>query len=415
MHIKELTNEEFKNFANNYSYNSVYQTLEYALTMNKQGYSSRFVGLIDNNNIVAASLILIKLQNKFKYAYAPKGFLIDYNNFELLSSFTSQLKQYLKKLDVVAIKLCPPIIKSTYDSNKNIIYENPCFDTIFNDFKKLGYYHFGFNNYFEALKPRFETIIELDKSENELFNNIKKEFKTKIRSANKNGIEIGIGNETTIKYMYPLIEKKYPRDITYFENLYNYFDRDKNVDIFFAKLNTNKYLKEMQDSYDIIDKKRTIYEEMITNQKFTDKQIDKKLNIDLSFEQARKKLLNATNIVNEKSNMILAAAFIIKYKDTVYLMIDGYDKKYKNLNAKHLLVWKLIKYYKSQGYKYLNIGGISNLNVDSKFKGLNEFKCNFNPIINEYLGDLELVTSDALYFMYRKIKPLNNIIKKKSN
>ena len=47
-----------------------------------------------------------------------------------------------------------------------------------------------------------------------------------------------------------------------------------------------------------------------------------------------------------------------------------------------------------------------------KYKGLNEFKLSFNPIINEYMGDIELITNNALYFMYRNTAPIRNILKK---
>ena len=88
MYIKELTNEEFNNFSNKFNIKSIYQTVEYALIMQDQKFTSLFVGLIDDSNqIVAASLILIEQLSKFKYAYAPRGFLIDYNDKKLLETF----------------------------------------------------------------------------------------------------------------------------------------------------------------------------------------------------------------------------------------------------------------------------------------------------------------------------------------
>ena len=60
-----------------------------------ENYSSMFLGLIDDKKIVAASLILVEKINMFKYAYAPKGFLIDYNNEYVVEEFTKQIKDYL--------------------------------------------------------------------------------------------------------------------------------------------------------------------------------------------------------------------------------------------------------------------------------------------------------------------------------
>ena len=97
MHIKELSNAEFNKFTDNYKDHSVYQTSEYAFVMNEQKYDSIFLGLVENNEVLAASLILIEKSFGFKYAYAPRGFLIDYSNFNLLKKFTEEIKKYLSK------------------------------------------------------------------------------------------------------------------------------------------------------------------------------------------------------------------------------------------------------------------------------------------------------------------------------
>ena len=49
---------------------------------------------------------------------------------------------------------------------------------------------------------------------------------------------------------------------------------------------------------------------------------------------------------------------------------------------------------------------------DNKFKGLNDFKTGFDAKSVEYIGDLELVTNSALYFMYKNTFKVKNILKK---
>ena len=148
MYIKQLTNNEFKNFASSFRPSSIYQTTYYAFTMNEQDFYTVFLGLIDNDEIKAASLILIQKTNGFKYAYAPRGFLIDYNDTALLEIFTKEIKQYLGKNDVVAVKINPMIIRYIYDSNYKVINQNIYYDSIFNHLGKLGYHHLGYNNFF---------------------------------------------------------------------------------------------------------------------------------------------------------------------------------------------------------------------------------------------------------------------------
>ena len=60
MQFRELNEQEFIGFTNNFPLKSIYQTLEYGLVMQKQNYQTFLLGLLNNNTIVAATLILVK-------------------------------------------------------------------------------------------------------------------------------------------------------------------------------------------------------------------------------------------------------------------------------------------------------------------------------------------------------------------
>lgn len=411
MEIKELTSDEFKNFTENYNLKSIYQTSEYGFVMQKQKFESIFLGLFDNNNIVGASLILIQKRKGFKYAYAPRGFLIDYNDYNLLDTWTKLLKKYLSKKGITAIKVSPLIIKSVYDKKYDVISQNSYFDNIFNNLKQLGYYHFGYNNFFEALKPRFEALINIDLPSYMLFNNINKEYRTKIRSASKNCIKVYKGNIDDLKYLYLHTSKKYPRDLEYFKDCFKYYK--KNIDFFYTKLDTDKYLKYVTKLYH--DQEAICYKyNKLLNKDDNNKIISSKMEADKKLEKYKKDLVKATNYLkNYPGGIITSSCLLAKNNEEVYMLIDGYDTKYKNLNSKHLLIWKLIEKYSSLGYKKLNLGGIISPYIeDDKYKGLNDFKLGFGSKAIEYLGDLELICNSPLYFMYRNSAQISNILKK---
>ena len=67
MYIKELSKEEFDRFTNIYPIKSIYQTSQYGSLMRNQGYNDIYIGLMDNNKMLAASLILVKKESKFIY------------------------------------------------------------------------------------------------------------------------------------------------------------------------------------------------------------------------------------------------------------------------------------------------------------------------------------------------------------
>lgn len=413
MFIKELTIEQFNNFLNNHNYNSIYQTVEYTYTMKNQGYIPMFLGLFENGEVIGATAILIQNKNGFKYAYSSRGFLIDYNDFNLVKVFTDLIKRYLAKKDVVAIKLSPMIVKNIYSSKKELIYHNEDFNSIYKNLKNQGYYHYGYNNYFESLKPRFEAILDLSKPYYETFNNIRKNFKTKIRSAEKMGIKVYRGDINNISDLYVHTKRKYPKDNFYFADIYNNFSKNNNAYLYYTKLDTKNYLIQCQKQYTAQEEYNlNLDNSILINKNNNEKLINKKLVADNLLEKYRKQLITATDMLkNNPDGIITSSVLILTNKDTVYLYMDGYDKKYQFLNSKHLLLWKIIEKYSLQGYKKFNLGGVINIfSSNERYNGLNEFKLSFNPDIVEYIGDLELICNNTLYFMYKN--NLKNLLKK---
>lgn len=418
MYIKELTNEEFNNFTNNFSNYSIYQTCEYGFVMNNQDYKDVLVGMVnDNNQIVAASLILIEKTAMFKYAYAPKGFLIDYSDKYLVEEFTRLIKNYLNKKKIMAIKINPMIIKSSTDYNTNIEYDNTQFDDQMSFLKKLGYYHLGFNNLFEAFKPRFEAIIDISKPIDVIFKNVKEDLKEKIKFADNSGIRVVKGTPEEIDKLYELTKNRYPRNKQYFEDVL-YFFKDRNlVDYYYTKLDTNEFLKNVQMRYqEQIEICSEINSKLFENiGKDNEEIINKKIEEENKLNEIKNELVYATNLLKENPNGIVTSACLVtKYRDEVYLFIDGYNRDFKNLYPKHLMIWKLIELYNKAGYKRFNLGGTTNPKVNNeKYNHLNEFKLGFNARSIEYIGDLELITNNTYYTLYRNSKPIRFILNKK--
>ncbi len=138
------------------------------------------------------------------------------------------------------------------------------------------------------------------------------------------------------------------------------------------------------------------------------------MQVDETFEEYKKQLVIATEYLRKyPDGIVLSSALIIKWQNEAYIVMEGYKNDYKHFNAQHLLIYKAMARYSKLGYKKFNLGGVSNiLKKDNKFKGLNEFKMNFNANIYEYAGDFELITNGPLYFMYRKSSNFSNMLKK---
>ena len=404
MQLKELTSETFDNFAINFSPNSPYQTSFYGDTMVKEGYKPMYFGLVDNDKLVAATMILVKADGKFKYGYVPRGFLVDYSNTLLVNEFSKQLKRYLGMNNIVALKVSPTIIKNIFNSNYEIITKNDNYSYIFNNLMTNGYNHLGYNMLFESYKPRYEAVIDLNSDVYTLFNNMSKEYRTKVRSAEDNGIRIHKGSDVNLETLYNQVKNKYPRGLEYFKDLYDNFNKKGLIELYYAKLEPNVYLKKNQVEYEKDDiASYQANESVLRSAMKSDFVLDRKMKADKALMESKAKLSDAVNLMNKyPDGIIVATVLVIKMNDTVHVIMDSFDRKYSNFNAKHLIIWKLIEKFATEGYKHFNLGGIvGRVEKTNKYYGLNSYKLGFGARIYEYAGDFEFITNKPLYLIYK--------------
>ncbi len=417
MEFRELTNQEFINFITNCPLKSIYQTPEYGFIMHNQGFDSVLLGLLKDNIVKAATLILIRKEEGFKYAYAPRGFILNYEDFDILKEFSNKIKNYLGKKGIMGIKINPLVIKAIYDFEGQMLYNNPKYELMFQTLKHNGYYHLGYNNFFEALKPRFEAIIDLNKPINELFKNVKKEYRTKIRSAIRNGIKVYKGDVNQLNKLYEFTKDKYTRDLNYFKDCYGFYSKRNMIELYYTKLDTKFFLEVTQKKLNYYEQQSNYLNSLIIKKtKVNNKKIiTKKISTDKYLNQYKNELINATNLLRQyPEGVITSCALIIKQDNEISILVDGYDNKFKKYNSKHLLIWQIIDMYKKMGYVKFNLGGMSNMSIDSKkYAGLDEFKLGFGAKMYEYAGDFELVTHKRNYNLYRNYVPLKNLIKSK--
>ena len=164
MELIQITKEEFDNFVENYEIKNFYQTGSYGALMDRHSFDDYYLAMKDESgNYKAATLILIKKELLgYKWGYCPRGYLIDFNDFNLLETFTKLLTQFLNKRNFMFVKIDPYIIYKSRDKKGNVI---PGIDNskIVDELIHIGYEHTGFNLNFENLKPRWKLEIKLEK------------------------------------------------------------------------------------------------------------------------------------------------------------------------------------------------------------------------------------------------------------
>ena len=165
--LVRLNEEKYENFLKKQKKSHFLQSYAWGqLSKVKKNLTPHYLGLIDEEeNILATALILEKhLPLNYSYFYCPRGYVIDYENKELLTTMTKEIIKFAKSKKAIFVKIDPDLIYKDYNyqnEEQKLPYDiNKIFETL----KSLGYKHQGFTKNFETMQPRYTFRIDLNQS-----------------------------------------------------------------------------------------------------------------------------------------------------------------------------------------------------------------------------------------------------------
>lgn len=408
MQIILLDELKFDAFAINHPNYNFYQSSNYGKFMSKHGYNSYYLGLSDDiGNIKAATLIIVKndKSEKRKMGYAPRGFLIDWTDSELVSEFTTKIKEFLAKRSFTYLKVDPMIMYKEYNSDGSLKYSNS--DDFVKKMQSLGYTHMGYNNGMEASKPRWNSIIKLDPNIISLYNSLSKEARNKIKKAAGNGFKVYKGSNTDISLFYNVLNRKNP-PLEYYMDLYQFFNVNNGFEIYFVKLEPVSYVNSSKKMYEEEEQRNSNLNMQMQdfNNPNKDAIINEKLKSDEMLATYKKNMLEAINLFQKyPSGIIIATLAVIKYGKKVTFFVGASDEDHKNDYPDYLLRWQLAEYFSRGGYEsidYNGMMGMSNTDYDTTLK-----KELTNSVV-EYVGEFDLVINKKTYYTGSKLNPILN-------
>lgn len=206
-------------------------------------------------------------------------------------------------------------------------------------FRKVPTYAYH-SSYFQ---PKFEWILNLEKSEEEILGEMHPKTRYNINLAARKGVKIEIIDEGLEKYFddfYKLLSETAKRNNfnlhpkNYYQNIFNRCDENKNAFLAVAKYN----------------------------------------------------------------GKILAINLILLFGNTAYFLFGGSSGEYQNLMFSRLAHWETIKEAKSRGFRVYNLGGIGN--DGKKLEGVSFFKKRFGGEIFEHSDSYDLILKQFWYFLY---------------
>lgn len=408
MNFQEITEEEYNNYWENHPLKTFLSAKEISKLREKSNWNTYYVGVKENKTIIAATMLLChkRLFNRYEY-YSPRGYLLDFNNEELLTFFTNELKKFIKAKKGYILRIDPYVIYKQRDINGNIVEGGIDNTKIVNNLIKLGYKKVPVK-YKEQVSWMFSLDLK-GKSEEQILKEMSPNTRNTIRKTEKIGIKIRELKYEELDKFQNIMEETSKRkvfsnrDLTYYQDMYQLFHNQNEIKYIITELNLKTYIKKLQTEK--IEKEEKL--ESLSTAKYND---GARKNILNEIESINRKIKESEAIIKEKKtdNIILSGSMFMLIKPEVVYLSSGNYEEFIKFNSQYLIQWELIKYGIENGFTKHNFYGIpENINTHPKDYGIYEFKKGFNGYVEELIGEYELPIS-----WYYKIFNIIHKIKK---
>lgn len=205
--------ERFNKFVRNSKYGQVTQDLGWANV--KNNWEQLHAYLEENGEIVAAiSILMTKLANGSRFAYASKGPVMDVHNLDLLDKLVAEVKPTLIEKNVYLLRMDPEVDYSVEFNNE---IQQHGYET--RNVKAKGLH--------DTIQPRLNMVVDLNEkhSTDDILSGFSAGTRNKTRKGWRDGVTTTFSStEEDLKAFYTIYEEMAHRhEITY--RPYDYFKR----------------------------------------------------------------------------------------------------------------------------------------------------------------------------------------------
>ena len=369
----------------------------------KSDWNHERFGVYEGENLLAVASILIKsLPLGYKMFYIPRGPILDYRDTELLSFVIQSIKSYARSKRAVFVTFDPSICLSQHLVNQDKT-EYPENLAIVDILGQLGVEWSGQTiEMDDTIQPRIQAKIYKENFEED---KLSKSTRQAIRTARNKGLEIQYGGLELLDSFSELMKKTekrkeiHLRNEAYYKKLLDNFKEDSYITL--TSLDVSKRSQELEEQ---LAKNRALAETFTESTRASKVEAQKK---------EKERLLEELTFLQEymdagQARVPLAATLTLEFGQTSVNLYAGMDEDFRRYKAPILTWYETARYSFERGILWQNLGGVENA-LDG---GLYRFKANFNPTIEEYLGEFTMPTH-PLYPLLRLALDFRKTLRKK--
>ena len=407
MKFQEITEKEYREFWENHPLKTFLSAPEISKLRQKSNWDTYYVGVKEKKKIIAATMLLSHKRHFNKYEfYSPRGYLLDFNNHDLVNFFTEELKKYIKDKNGYVLRIDPYVIYKERDIDGNIVEDGVNNEKVVENLLNLGFIKVPVENK-EQVGWMFSLGLE-GKTEEQILKEMKPNTRNQIRKTEKFGISVNeIGYDELDRFQSIMEETSKRkgfanRKLEYYQEMYKLFHDKNEVKFFITELNLKNYIEGLEAER--VEKENKI--NSLTDAKYND---GAKKNLTNEIASIDKRIAESKEIIEKNGSDVITLSgsmFMLIKPEVIYLSSGNYEE-YMKFNSQYLIQWELIKYGIENGFKKHNFYGIpENINTHPKDYGIYEFKRGFNGYVEELIGEfaLPITWHYKLFDLIHKIK-----------
>lgn len=321
---RELTDRnKWESFVSKYEWSNFLQGWEWGEFHESINNDIERIGFYNENKLIGVMLFIVEHAKRATYATVPAGPLIDWNDKKVLKCFVSCITELSHKYNCSFVRIRPQLLNE--EKNSKLITR------------------LGFKPAPMHLHAELTLRLNLEKSEEQLMAEMRKNTRYEVRKAEKLGIVVTKSTDSKeVDAFYKLQEKTAKRNsfvpfsLNYLKKQFEIFRNNDKVAMYTAKL----------------------------------------------------------------GNKMLAKAFIIFYGNEAIYHYGASSDLGRKYPGAYLLLWEIAKEAKAKGMKYFNFWGITKEEeVNHRFYGVSLFKRGFGGEEIDYLHARDYVIDKPKYLL----------------
>ncbi len=409
----KLSEAEYLSFFQESSLKNFMNSIEAYNAKKLNNWQAELLGVKDESGKVIAATILasIPVMKFFRYYYAQRGFLLDYNNQELLNFFTKNIKQYAKQNKGLYLVADPNILVFERDIDGNKVIDGYDNSFVLEKMQKAGFKHKEFKTgYDNAGYVRYMfTILINGRDEKELLKGMNSQAKRSIQKMAKQGIkieELALDKiDVFLQMMDQTAERRnfHAREHSFFKNIVSSYGEHGKVIL--AYLDVEERLTNLQNEKAEFEKELA---KLNSAEELNKKKQNKLVQLKEALATNAKRLVETEELKAEYGTKInLSTAFFTIYDDEIVYVYGGSDNKLRKFNAAYAPQWYMIKEAIKNNINRYNFYGISgDFSEDADDYGVYAFKRGFGGVVEELIGDFILPLRPMTYKLYNLLKKI---------